>query len=210
MAGNKTPCGKWGLPPSGPVHFLHAGRRFLAQKQSRYFWFVAPLNSPPQRWPNQNLTRKKLHKATWCFTLSFLFHPIAGSPSDIRCDYYIFLLYIPLLVITNKAIELLCHLYLNVLQNKELHIFYALFAGFPPLCVQPDNDDRYYTRWYEHVMDMNSPVREESGEWGRGKPDDWPLPIRLFLLLVRQLQEPQRLILRKKYIRNHFKSWIKV
>lgn len=33
------------------------------------------------------------------------------------------------------------------------------------------------------------PVKDERGEWGRGKPEDWPLPIRLFLLLVLQLTE---------------------
>lgn len=32
------------------------------------------------------------------------------------------------------------------------------------------------------------PVKEERGEWGLGKPEDWPLPIRLFLLLVLQLK----------------------
>lgn len=32
------------------------------------------------------------------------------------------------------------------------------------------------------------PVKDERGEWGRGKPEDWPLPIRLFLLLVLQLK----------------------
>lgn len=37
------------------------------------------------------------------------------------------------------------------------------------------------------VPDMHLPVRDERGEWGRGKPEGWPLPIRLFLLLVLQL-----------------------
>lgn len=42
---------------------------------------------------------------------------------------------------------------------------------------------------HAHVLNKHLPVRDERGEWGRGKPEDWPLPIRLFLLLVLQLWE---------------------
>lgn len=45
------------------------------------------------------------------------------------------------------------------------------------------------THWY-----TCSPVSEDRGEWGRGRPEDWPLPIRLFLLFVLQLQRQRKFL----------------
>lgn len=49
------------------------------------------------------------------------------------------------------------------------------------------------------VPDMHLPVRDERGEWGRGKPEGWPLPIRLFLLLVLQLWNHRAILVRKNH-----------
>lgn len=46
-----------------------------------------------------------------------------------------------------------------------------------------------YRHTLTQMVHTHSPVSDERGEWGRGRPEDWPLPIRLFLLLVLQLQQ---------------------
>lgn len=52
-------------------------------------------------------------------------------------------------------------------------------------CEEKGNDNREKLR-------SDPPVKDERGEWGRGKPEDWPLPIRLFLLLVLQLKNQMK------------------
>lgn len=124
---------------------------------------------------SHDLRQVHLHWNRLAYITAVHFHkPILESVNSTECGHYLWFSiwsYHYCMTVPNSAAT-----GLKLLKgNRSRNILLLAFSGI-----------LHYT-FVMLACTVHLPVRDERGEWGRGKPVDCPLPIRLFLVLVLQL-----------------------